>query len=164
MLRFFKHLFSGKWLIHRMFPESSMLAIRDRIAASEKKHRGEIVFAVEASMDPREILSGKTAREKALEAFSLLRIWDTEENNGVLIYLLLADHDIEILADRGFHRAAGPEFFEQICREMEAAYRRKDFLNGTLKGIDALSHRLEELYPRDGRPDENELPDRPVVL
>jgi len=141
-----------------------MLAIRDRIAASEKKHRGEIIFAVEPSMTPREIISGKTPREKAVEAFSSLRVWDTEENNGVLIYLLLADRDIEILADRGVHRAAGPEFFERICQDIEQAYRRGDFLNGTLNGIDTVSRKLEELYPRDGRFDRNELPDHPAVL
>lgn len=141
-----------------------MLAIRDRIASSEEKHRGEIVFAIESAMSPREIITGKTPRQKAIEAFSNLRVWDTEENNGVLIYLLLADKDIEILADRGVHRAAGPEFFEHICRKMEEAYRRGDFLNGTLNGIDSVSQKLEELYPRDGRIDHNELPDRPAVL
>ena len=164
MLRLIKHFFSGRWRVRYLFPEASMQAIRDRIASSEKKHRGEIVFAVEPSMDPREIIAGKTPREKAVEAFSNLRVWDTEENNGVLIYLLLADNDIEILADRGVHRAAGPEFFERICREIEEAYRKGDFLNGTLSGIDSVSQKLEELYPRDGRVDHNELPDRPAVL
>jgi uncharacterized membrane protein len=164
MLRLIKHLFSGRWRIRSLFPEASMQAIRDRIALSEKKHRGEIVFAIEASMNLREILAGKTPREKATEAFSRLRVWDTEENNGVLIYLLLADRDIEILADRGVYRAAGSSFFEEICRAMEESYRKGDFLNGSLEGIDRISQKLEELYPRDGRADENELPDRPAVL
>lgn len=141
-----------------------MKAIADRIASSEGSHRGEIVFAVEPSLSPQEIVTGKTAREKAMEAFARLHVWDTDENNGVLIYLLLADRHIEILADRGIHKKAGPEFFERICRGIEKSYREGDFLGGTLGGIDLVSRKLEELCPRDGRVDVNELPDRPVVL
>ena len=154
-----RHLFALPGAARRAFPPAAMQAIEDAIAASEKRHRGEIRFAVEPALDRP--FSGQSARERALEVFSLLRLWDTEERNGVLIYLLLADRDIEIVADRGIKVPA--QEWEAICRSMESRLRRGEFAQAALDGIGAVSRLLErEFPPRSG--DRNELPDRPVTL
>ncbi|HWS16137.1 MAG TPA: TPM domain-containing protein, partial [Candidatus Methylomirabilis sp.] len=109
------------------------------------------------------LFRGHSARERAIDVFSLLRIWDTERNNGVLIYLLLADRDVEIVADRGIHAKVGTEGWETICRPMETAFRQGDFEGGVIRGIQAVTRHLVEHFPAAGD-DRNELPDNPVVL
>ena len=106
---------------------------------------------------------GLSARERAIEVFSQLRIWDTEHNNGVLIYLLLADRDVEIVADRGIHSKVGLEEWEKICRTMETAFKQANYEGGVVSGIQAVTQHLIKHYPavRDGQ---NELLDKPVVL
>lgn len=163
-MRWLKHLFASRWSIRRYFSEADLKRITDAIATSESKHRGEIMFAIDARLTSQELLQRKTSHEKVIETFSRLRTWDTEENNGVLIYLLLADRRLEILADRGVHKKAGPEFFERICRDVESSYQNGQFTEGTIAGIQQVSNKLEELYPRDGRIDINELSDKPVIL
>jgi uncharacterized membrane protein len=140
-----------------------MASIEQTISESEARHRGEIRFAAESSLEAAAIFGGETARERALEVFSLLRVWDTEENNGVLIYLLLADHDVEIVADRGFNAKVAKREWEEICRRMEAAFRRGDFAGGVLAGIADVTALIARYYPAHpgGR---NELPDKPVIL
>jgi uncharacterized membrane protein len=108
-------------------------------------------------------LRGQTARARALEVFSHLRVWDTEHNNGVLIYLLLADHDVEVVADRGVHAHVGGEGWEKICREMEALFREGKLEVGVLHGIRAVSTHLVRHYPAQGK-GRNELDNKPVVL
>src|SRR5687767_441551 len=105
--------------VRRAFPAHDLQAIEKAIAKSEKRHGGEIRFAVEAALDVPALLRGQSAHGRALEVFSELRVWDTEANNGVLIYLLLADRDVEIVADRGVNRRVGPQGWEAACREME---------------------------------------------
>ena len=146
-----------------MLPEQAFDAIQQAIERSERTHRGEVRFAVEAALDLFDLLRGVTAHERAVQVFSQLGVWDTEENNGVLIYLLLADHDFEIAADRGLHRLVGADGWEPIARRMEAAFRAGDFQRGVVEGIEAVGEVLARHYPRrEG--DRNELPDRPVVL
>ena len=89
------------WAWRRAFPQTTLDAIEAAIRASETTHSGEIRFAIENSLAGSWVWRGKTGRERAIEVFSNLRVWDTEHNSGVLVYLLLADHDIEIVADRG---------------------------------------------------------------
>lgn len=133
------------------------------IAAAESLHDGQLRFVVEAALDWRPLLAGQTARERALEVFSQLRVWDTEHNNGVLIYLLLADRDVEIIADRGIHEKLSEASWEAICREMEAAFRNGRFEAGVLAGVRAVGDHLAQHFPprEDGA---NELPDEPVIL
>jgi uncharacterized membrane protein len=145
------------------FPPHTMRAIEAAIKESETTHFGEIRFAVEAALDPMALLQGRSARERALEVFSQLRVWDTERNNGVLIYLLLADRDVEIVADRGIHLDVGPQGWEVICREMEQAFRQGRFEQGVVEGIHAVSRHLVRYYPASGG-NVNELPDKPVIL
>jgi uncharacterized membrane protein len=149
--------------VARRFPPAAMAAIEKAIGAGEAQHRGEIRFAAEAALDSAPLLGGQAARERALEVFSLLRVWDTEENNGVLIYLLLADHDVEIVADRGISARVAAGEWEEICRRMEAAFRRGEFQQGVLAGIAEVSALLARHYP--ARPgDRNELADKPAIL
>ncbi|MDH4285099.1 MAG: TPM domain-containing protein, partial [Gallionellaceae bacterium] len=120
-------------------------------------------FAVEASLDFTALHHNQTARERAIEMFSQLRVWDTEHNSGVLIYLLLADRDVEIIADRGIHARLGNAVWEAICRDMEASFREGRFEGGVISGIRAISNHLQQHFP--ARPVAlNELPDKPVVL
>ncbi|MEK6695750.1 MAG: TPM domain-containing protein [Candidatus Deferrimicrobiota bacterium] len=163
MKRIARHLMVTKWRINRAFPVDTLVAIDRAIKASEATHRGEIRFVVEGALDTAPLLRGQTARERAIDVFSQLRIWDTERNNGVLIYLLLADRDVEIVADRGIDAKVGPEEWERICRKMEAAFRQGDFEEGVIDGIQKVTRHLSEHFPPIGD-DRNELPDTPVVL
>lgn len=157
--RIARHLFSSP----RAFPEKAMAAIEQAIANSETTHRGEIRFAAEGALDSPALFGGQSARERAIEVFSQLRVWDTEENNGVLIYLLAADHDIEIVADRGINAKVARDEWERICRGMESMLARGAFEQAILEGIREVSLLLARHYPpRPGG--RNELPDKPVAL
>jgi len=163
MKRIARHLTATRWMVNRAFPRDALMAIEKAIKASEGMHRGEIRFVVEGTLDNTPLLRGQTARERAIDVFSQLRIWDTERNNGVLIYLLLADRDVEIVADRGIDAKVGTEEWERICRKMEAAFRQADFEGGVVGGIQEVTRHLAEHFPPIGD-DRNELPDKPVVM
>lgn len=162
--RILRHLFTGHLAVRRVFPAASLLVIEQAIKQSETSHDGEIRFAVEAALNTLPLLRDQPARERALEVFSQLRVWDTEHNNGILIYLLLADRDVEIVADRGIHNKVGGEEWESICRTMEAAFRQGQFQAGVTAGIDAIGDHLQKHFPTERRGGENELSDEPVVL
>ena len=161
--RIARHLLATRWTVRRAFPRKSLAAIDMAIRGSEASHRGEIRFVVEGALPIEPLLRGQSARERAIDAFSRLRIWDTGRNNGVLIYLLLADRDVEIVDDRGIDAKVGPEEWERICRGMEAAFRQADFEAGVVGGIREVTRHLAAHFPAGGD-DRNELPDKPVVL
>ena len=161
--RIMQHLSSRRTAVRRVFPSRTLEAIERTIRETEAQHDGQIRFVVEAALDSAPLLAGQSARERAIEVFSELRVWDTEHNNGVLIYLLLADRDVEIVADRGIHVKLGTEIWEAICREMEAAFRNGQFEAGALAGIRAVGEHLARHFPVQGGK-LNEMPDRPVVL
>jgi len=149
--------------VRSAFPVSALESIERAIRTTEARHDGQIRFAVEAALDLSPLLAGQTAQQRAVEVFSQLHVWDTEHNNGVLIYLLLADRDVEIVADRGIHARLGQESWETICQEMEAAFREGHFEAGVLAGIHAVGEHLARHFPaRSGKP--NEMPDSPVLL
>ncbi len=161
--RILRHLMATPRSAARAFPELSLQAIEAAVKESERGHSGEIRFAVEPALEIGALLKGQSARERALEVFSALRVWGTELNNGVLIYLLLADRDVEIVADRGIHAEAGPDPWEAICRRMEAEFREGRMEQGALQGIREVGTLLARHFPARG-PNTNELPDRPVML
>lgn len=163
VMRFFRHVFSGPWLVRRYFPTAAMRNIEAVIRHSETSHSGEIRFVVEPALHPFEILRSEKPRQRAIEIFSRLCVWDTEHNNGVLIYLLLADHDVEIVADRGIDRRMGQQGWEVICHEMEAAFRQGHFESGVVAGIERISEALRRHFPAEAQ-NKNELPDAPIVL
>ena len=163
MGRLFRHLCFPPWRLRRALPPTALKAITRAIRDSERRHGGEIRFAVEAALDLRRLVRGVSPRERALEVFSELRVWDTEANNGVLIYLLLADRDVEIVADRGIDRRVGRDAWERICRAMESSFRKGEFEAGLLAGIEAVSEHLV-LHFGGGDVEGNELPDQPAIL
>jgi uncharacterized membrane protein len=161
--RALRHLFSPHWRVRRAFPAASLARIERAIAQSETRHSGQIRFAVEHALDTVSLLRGLSAHRRALQVFSALQVWDTEHNSGVLIYLLLADREVEIIADRGIHGRVGAQGWEAVCREMETAFRAGRFEQGVLGGIEQVSRLLESHFPA-ARRGPNELPDKPVVL
>ena len=161
--RWFKHFFMPPWAWRRAFPQAALDAIEVAIRTSETTHHGEIRFAIENSLAPSWVWRGMTGRERAIEVFSNLRVWDTECNSGVLVYLLLADHDIEIVADRGIAARVDASAWEAIARTMEAAFRQGDFERGAVAGIEQVSALLAAHFPPQGdNPDE--LTNRPVII
>lgn len=163
VLRIIKHLFFLDWQVRRAFPKGSLHAIAQAIHASELTHGGEIRFVVEASLEGPPLWKGQATRERAIDVFSQLLIWDTESNNGVLLYLLLADHSVEIIADRGIHTRTGSAPWVAICRAMELAFSKSDFLPGTVTGISAIAEVIGQHFPAQEKRT-NELPDTPIVL
>jgi uncharacterized membrane protein len=161
--RTLRHLFTTAWSVGKVFPAEALANIEAAIGASETAHSGQIRFAVQHSLDTREVLRGITARQRAIEVFGELGVWDTEHNNGVLVYFLLADRDFEIVGDRGIDARVGPEGWETICRGMEERIRDGDFEGGVIQGIEAVGAHLRAHFPREGGPAAG-LPDRPVVL
>lgn len=162
--RLFRHLFfATRWQLQRAFPPAVLESIHRGIAAAEKNHSGQIRFAVEGALHPRQLLAGLSAPARALDVFSQLRIWDTEHNNGVLIYLLLADHAVTIIADRGIHVRAGEATWRGIAKVMEQQYQAGDFEEGSLLGIQLIAAQLRLHFP-DSLDGPNELPDEVVLL
>ncbi len=160
--RILKHLLTTDGQVARAFPRSALSAIEKAIAASEATHAGEIRFVVEGALDGIPLFKGQSPRDRAIEVFSQLRVWDTEHNNGLLIYLLLADHAVEIVADRGIHAKVGAEEWRKVCHQMETAFRQSNYESGVVSGVQAVTQHLAQHFPADDRG--NELPDRPVIL
>jgi uncharacterized membrane protein len=158
-----RHLLEHRWRLQRIFPPAALARIQQAITSGEAAHSGQLRFVVEGALDGAPLFRGQPARERALDIFSQLRIWDTAHNNGVLIYLLLADRDVEIVADRGIDAKVGPEGWERICKEMETDFRAGNFEAGVIKGIEAVSREMAAHFPRRGA-GPNELPDAPVVM
>lgn len=161
--RIFRHLLSTHRQVSRAFPRPVLVAIEQEIKASEATHLGEIRFALEGALSGSPLYRDQSARERAIDVFSHLRIWDTDYRNGVLIYLLLADHSVEIVADRGVHAKTGAPQWEKICRNMEVAFRNGRYEQGVVDGIRAINHLLTQHFPSNGA-SRNELPDKVVVL
>ena len=157
------HLAMTHWQVQRAVPRRTLAAIEEAIKASENLHVGEVRFVVEGALDAAPLFAGQSARERAIDVFSQLRIWDTKHNNGVLIYLLLADRDVEIVADRGIHMKVGAPEWEKICRAMETDFTKHNYKGGAVGGIQAATRHLGKHFSRSGG-DQNELPDKAVIL
>lgn len=160
--RFFTHLFALPLQARRRFPQTTLNRIQDAIARSEQQHRGEIRFVVEHGLDLLDVLRGETAHQRATQWFSDLQVWDTADNTGILIYVLLAEKDIEILADRGINQQVPPAFWEQICADMTRDFQAGSFESGVLKAIARMTQVLVEQFPSTAH-NPDELPNRPVL-
>jgi uncharacterized membrane protein len=158
-----KHLLEHRWRVRKIFTPRVLASIGRAVKASESTHSGQIRFVVEGALDGAPLLRNQSARARALDLFSHLRIWDTAHNNGVLIYLLLADRDVEILADRGIDALVGPKEWAKICRAMETEFSKGNFEGGVIQGIEAVTRHLAKHFPKHGA-GRNELPDAPVVM
>lgn len=161
--RLFRHAFARP--ARSLFPADSLHRIAGVIRASEARHRGEIVFAVEADLPLGEVWHGVSPRDRALHAFARLHVWNTAANNGVLVYLQLADHRIEIVADRGFDHLVSAEQWRGICQLMEERLAAGEAEGAVTEGVEAITELLVAHFPqRPGEADEDELPDEPVIL
>ena len=161
--RIARHLVQHHWRAKQIFPQNVLDRIEQAIRQSETTHSGQVRFVVEGALDGAPLFRNQSARARALDVFAHLRIWDTAHNNGVLIYLLLADRDVEIIADRGIDAKVGAAGWETICRAMEAEFGAGQFERGVIDGIAAVSRELAKHFPPSG-PHRNELPDKPVVM
>lgn len=161
--RFFRHVWMSPLIARRSFSPATLGAIERAVAACEKTHRGEVRFVVEAELTTGQLWAGLSSRARAVEVFSGLRVWDTEENNGVLVYVLLADHKVEIVADRGIHKHVGVARWQAICKEMEHHFKRSEFSEGSLIAINKIGVELAHYFPANGAND-NEQSDKPVML
>lgn len=162
-MRAMRHLFdlsSAK----RHFPAATLDAIQHAIAASEDQHLGEIVFAVEGSLALERVLRSHGARARAEEVFARLRVWNTEHNSGVLVYILLADHAIEIVADRGIAAKVAQDEWQPVCALMQQHFARGEYGPGAIAGVHAIGALLIRHFPANGERNRDELPDRPVLL
>lgn len=147
----------------RRFPTHVLQAIEKAITTVEAQHAGEIRFVVETSLDVAALWSGRTPRQRAIELFGSLGIWDTANNNGVLIYLLMAERDVEIIADRGIASAVDPREWETLCRVMEEHFRDGRFREGALAGVEGVGALLARHFPNHAG-DRNEQPNRPILM
>ncbi len=144
-----KHLLQSRWLARRAFPRKVLARIEHAIKAGEATHAGQVRFVVEGALDGAPLFRNQPARERALDLFSQLRIWDTADNNGVLIYLLLADRDVEIIADRGIDAKVGDAGWGKICRDMEADFASGRFESGAINGDGrGLAANWRRIFPR----------------
>ena len=157
-----RHLLTPPWHVRRCFPAVTLDRITAAIRESEATHHGQIAFAVEAALELGPLWRRQSARDRALEVFGQQRVWDTEHNNGVLIYVLLADHDVEIVADRGIHRQVETGAWAQACQAMEQAFRTGRYEAGALAGIRTIGALLARHYPGPGGA--NEVADQPTLL
>jgi uncharacterized membrane protein len=164
--RLWRHLATDHKAVRRVFPDPALAVIEAAIAAGEERHTGQVCVAIEAALPPARVLRHVTPRERALEVFGQLRVWDTEENAGVLLYLLLADRDVEIVADRGIHARVGDAEWESICQALEADFRAGRPVDGVVRAVARMSEVLATHFPavRNEVARHNELPDRPTVL
>ena len=159
--RALRHLFIPDWHARRPFSSAVLGRIEGAIKASERKHRAELRFALEAALAPSLLRIGP--RKRAEQVFAQLGVWDTEENSGVLIYVQLVDRAIEIVADRGIARLVPQAEWDGICRAMEKGFREGNYLQGSLDAIASITQLLARHFPaRAANP--NELPDKPAVL
>ena len=159
--RMLRHLALPGWSLRRAFDAATLQAIEQAITDTERTHGGEIRFAVEASASPLALMRGITPRHQALEAFAHLGVWDTDANNGVLIYVSWADRDVEIVADRGFNGRVSVQEWAEVCRRMEQSFARGSPRQALVDGIQAVGALIARHFPTADR---DELPNRPVLL
>jgi uncharacterized membrane protein len=161
--RWFIHAFMPPWRWRMAFPASLLDEIEMSVQQSESLNRGELRFAVENALAPAWVWHGISARQRATEVFSNLRVWDTEENSGVLIYLLLADREVHIVADRGIARLVPQAEWDTIAEAMQKEFHRSDFRRGALEGIERITKILATHFP-SGAVNPNELSNTPVIV
>ncbi|MET0617531.1 MAG: TPM domain-containing protein [Luteibacter sp.] len=164
MQRIVANLFGAWFQIGRQFPSTTLDAIAGTVAQGEATHRGELRVAIESRLPLSAVAAGVTARDRAAMLFSHLRVWDTEDNSGVLLYVLLAEHRIEIVADRGIARVVSPSEWDAITAHMRDAFAQGRFREAVQTGVAEAGALLARHFPGDGKPRANQLPDRPLVL
>lgn len=163
--RWTRHLWLDATDSRRCLTRAGLQRLEAAVARSEARHLGELRLCVEGGLSLSDLWRGLDARERAVQLFSHLRVWDTAHNNGVLIYLLLADRRIEILADRGLHLRTAPDFWTTLANRLSDTLRQGDVEAGLTLAIEEVGLLLHQHYPSDGRVhNPNELPNAVVLL
>ncbi len=163
--RTLRHLVTTRRATQRRFPEALLRRFQAAITAGETTHRGEVRLIVEAAMPLRKVRRGMSTRQRALDLFGTFRVWDTEENNGVLLYVNVCDRRIEIVADRAAARAIGDEHWQSVCARAGAAFREERFEAGVDAALEAISGALAIAFPPAAAvAARHELSDRPIVI
>jgi uncharacterized membrane protein len=158
-----RHLTSSGRRTRALFTPAVLAEIQAEIAAAEAQHAGEIRFVIETSLPWPRLMHGMSARARALELFAQFHVWDTEANNGVLIYVLRADRAVEIIADRGINQRVSASEWELVCREVEAHFRAGRYAEGSRAAIAGVARLLAQHFPAE-RSTGNELPNQPILL
>ena len=161
--RWFVHTFMPPWRWRMAFPAEVLNDIENAVKLSERQHHGELCFAIENALAPAWVWRGISAHQRATEVFSILRVWDTEENSGVLIYVLLADREVHIVADRGIARQVSQDDWDAVAQAMQEAFRQGDFRRGSLEGIEQITILLTTHFP-SSMDNPNELSNKPVII
>jgi uncharacterized membrane protein len=161
--RFWRHVLMSPLKARRAFPPETLDAIERAVKAAEARHRGEVCFVVEAELTTAQLWRSLDSRARALEVFAAQGVWNTAENNGVLIYVLLADRKVEVVADRGIDARVSQAEWQAVCRLMEEHFRAGRFRDGAVAGVEAVAVLLAREFPA-GEGERNELSDRPVVM
>lgn len=168
MIKRLQRILRHRWLddadTRRALPAPVLERLATRVRASEQRHTGEIRIYVEAGLPLSYLWRDATPRERAIAMFGKLRVWDTAQDNGVLIYLLLAEHAIEVVADRGLSRHVGTDRWQEIVQGMREAFRAGRYEEGLAEAVDAVTGLLVQHFPATpGQGNVNELPDEPVL-
>jgi uncharacterized membrane protein len=161
--RLWRHLTTTSAFGRRAFPKHVLTEIQQVIAGGEQLHRDDVRVIIEPAMPLGDVLAGMHPRARARMLFSEYRLWDTEENSGVLIYLNLADHQVEIITDRGVGRLVQAEEWQSICDVMTRELRRSAYRDSTITALEQLNAQLQQTLPADGQR-ANQLSDKPIIL
>jgi uncharacterized membrane protein len=162
-VRILSNLLLPRSALARRFPAHALTAIEDAVEASEKRHRAEIRVAVEVALDVRELWRVRSARNRALEVFTELGVWNTRERNGVLIYVLLAERDVEIVADSGFDGRVQESEWQRVCGVIGQEFEASRWRDGVLRGIEEIGVLLTREFPPTGS-NPNEQHNRPAIF
>lgn len=158
-----RHLFYLPWHTRTLFPAEERSRIEQAISAAERHHSGEIALAVEAALPLPALIRGTSARDRALELFSSMRVWDTQHNNGVLLYLLLAERDVEIIADRGINPRVGADEWQRLCHLIERHFQQRRPADGIIAAIGTIGELLRTHFPTTATDEPNEVPNEPFI-
>lgn len=164
LLRLLRHLCGTRLRTHALFSPAVLAEIERAIGEAEARHAGEIRFAIETALPLSAVWRRVTPRQRALQLFAQLHVWDTAANNGVLIYVLRADRAVEIIADRGINERVSASDWEGICRDVEALYRQGRYAEGSRAAVAGVGRLLARHFPGGVSPSANELPNQPILL
>lgn len=157
MDRLFKNLSTGRWHLAKLLSPIERALVTDAVQEAEKSTSAQIKVVVETSLHFMDVVRGQTARERALEVFGVERVWDTTYNNGVLLYLLIAERDAEIVADRGFNDKVSPTEWQQVCHTLEQAAKSGGLATAIIAAVEQIGEMARKVFPSTGH--ENELGD-----
>jgi uncharacterized membrane protein len=165
LIRLIKHRWHDDATVRRALGAQGLERIEHRVVALEREHRGELRVCIEGGLPLSYLWRGAPARERALSMFGKMRVWDTEHNTGVLIYLLLADRCLEIVADRGISSRVPPSVWKEISDSTTKEFQSGRYTEGLLGALDQVGSLFGEHFPIDAHsPNPNELPDSPAIL